>query len=260
MIEESSKPFWSVERESHLAESTCMTVVSHEHEFIFLKTHKTAGTSLEGELAAALGEDAIVTPSAEVEGRNHEGIFNPLPGLLRAASHRGHGAKGTIKQFRSRSAYHQHMHAVSVRDRVGRRVWGRYFKFAFERNPYDKAVSWYWWTRHFEGIDVSLDEFIHGGYRSMTDWPIYAIDDEVAVDFIGRFENLQQDVARVAEKIGLQIGTDTRHKSGIRPEEEELRLSERSYGTISRVCAREIAEFGYSCPAHLRPAPDRPGK
>jgi len=57
--------------------------VSHEHRFIFLKTHKTAGTSIEVFLERHVEPGAIVTPILpEVEGhraRNFDRPFNPLP-------------------------------------------------------------------------------------------------------------------------------------------------------------------------------------
>ena len=37
-------------------------IVSHEHRFIFLKTRKTAGTSVEIALSGICGPDDIITP------------------------------------------------------------------------------------------------------------------------------------------------------------------------------------------------------
>jgi hypothetical protein len=37
-------------------------IVSHRHRFIFIKTHKTAGSSMEMALAPLCGPDDIVTP------------------------------------------------------------------------------------------------------------------------------------------------------------------------------------------------------
>ena len=40
-------------------------IVSHEHRFIFVKTHKTGGTSVEIALAEHCGPDDIITPIVE---------------------------------------------------------------------------------------------------------------------------------------------------------------------------------------------------
>ena len=42
-------------------------IVSHEHRFIFLKTKKTAGTSLELALSQLCGPDDVITPVAETD-------------------------------------------------------------------------------------------------------------------------------------------------------------------------------------------------
>ena len=42
-------------------------IVSHEHRFIFLKTKKTAGTSLELALSQLCGPDDVITPLAPTD-------------------------------------------------------------------------------------------------------------------------------------------------------------------------------------------------
>src|ERR1044072_9375465 len=42
-------------------------IVSHEHKFIFLKTKKTAGTSIELALSALCDERDVITPLAEID-------------------------------------------------------------------------------------------------------------------------------------------------------------------------------------------------
>jgi hypothetical protein len=52
-------------------------IISHRHRFIFIKTRKTAGTSIEVYLSRFCGEEDVVTPlNPPVEGhepRNHLG-------------------------------------------------------------------------------------------------------------------------------------------------------------------------------------------
>ena len=48
-------------------------IVSHEHKFIFLKTIKTAGTSIEAALAQICGPDDIITPYREASEKDRKG-------------------------------------------------------------------------------------------------------------------------------------------------------------------------------------------
>ena len=48
-------------------------IVSHEHKFIFLKTIKTAGTSIEAALAQICGPDDIITPYREASETDRKG-------------------------------------------------------------------------------------------------------------------------------------------------------------------------------------------
>ena len=48
-------------------------IVSHEHKFIFLKTKKTAGTSVELALTELCGPDDVITPLTEIDEAQRAG-------------------------------------------------------------------------------------------------------------------------------------------------------------------------------------------
>ncbi len=129
-------------------------IISHDHRFIFVKTRKTAGTSIEVFLARHLGPEAIVTPVfPEVDGheaRHHDDRFNPLPQVLRQRR-----VAPAWRDLRRRRTFYNHMPAARIRERVGAKVWNSYFKFCFERNPWDKVVSWYYFRQRADtGTDL----------------------------------------------------------------------------------------------------------
>src|SRR5262245_66188888 len=69
------------------------------------------------------------------------------------------------------------------------KVWRSYFKFAFDRNPWDRQVSAY----HFRYRDTKdAPPFANYKRRRRRAWinnyEIYSIDGTPCVDFIGRFE------------------------------------------------------------------------
>ncbi len=119
-------------------------ILSHKHKFIFIKTAKTAGTSIEVFLSRHCDPKDIVTPIAPpVEGhqpRNYEGFINPIPEILERPGKFFSALRHTII---SRDKFYNHMPASEVRSRVPADVWSSYFKFCVERNPWDKVLSHY---------------------------------------------------------------------------------------------------------------------
>src|ERR1700682_3953358 len=103
-------------------------IISHRHKFIFIKTAKTASTSIEIFLSPQCGPDDVVTPIippvAGHKARHHEGVYN-------------------------------HITACLVQPRVPPHVWSSYFKFCVERNPWDKVLSHYYMQAYRAGQALS---------------------------------------------------------------------------------------------------------
>ncbi|GGF77240.1 hypothetical protein GCM10007301_41470 [Azorhizobium oxalatiphilum] len=110
--------------------------------------------------------------------------------------------------------WYNHMPAVAIREQVGREVWSNYFKFCAIRNPFDKAVS-FWWHRMSEAggaalrdADFSLIrsafcEWVCEDLRHLVDRGTYMIDGKVVMDDIIRYETLSADIARISSVLGL---------------------------------------------------------
>lgn len=233
-------------------------IVSHRHKFIFLKTRKTAGTSIEIVLSRYCDPDDIVTIISapdeklrrEIGGvgpQNHTGpIYKHEPKdiariLLRRRTER-------------RPLYWRHMGAHHVRRLVGKDVWNDYYKFAFDRNPWDKVVSAYYW-RHRKVVDdageppISFNEYVGKGKKllNVDGYGQYSLGGEVAVNFVGRYERLQADLASVLERVGIKYDgwmphakSSTRKKRGYR---EFYGDAEREL--VAGYFEREIELLGY---------------
>lgn len=136
-------------------------IISHRHRFIFIKTRKTAGTSLEIYLSQFCNGDDVVTPiKPHVEphrARNHHGLWNPLP-----ECQQGGCVSALIDLMRMRR-YYNHIPAVSARARIPRAIWSSYFKFCVERNPWDKTLSHYHIINSRRGGGLSLDSYLTEG-------------------------------------------------------------------------------------------------
>src|SRR5262249_1324270 len=132
--------------------------------FIFIKTAKTAGTSIEVFLSKHCGPTDVLTPiEPPVEGhepRNYEGFINPLPKILETPGRLFSALRDSINR---REKFYRHMPAFEVRNRVPGDIWNRYFKFCVERNPWDKVLSHYHMHAAREGSSLYLDEYLARG-------------------------------------------------------------------------------------------------
>lgn len=106
-----------------------------------------------------------------------------------------------------------------ARDYVGcghlsQREFDESFKFAFVRHPLARALSTYKYERaflrmsFFEYVNVFLRDTLAGDdtwfHRPQVDF-VNGADGDPLVDFVGRFENLQGDFAKVCETLGMPV-------------------------------------------------------
>jgi len=222
-------------------------IISHSHKFIFIKSRKTAGTSLEAALSAYCAGDDIVTPLGDYKHNRDE-------------------AGRLIHRSLNAGNFEQHDEALTIRNKLPPEQWTSYFKFSITRNPWDKVVSEFFWEkrqdpelrprkRFFHYLGVPFDEFRHTrklfsefveDYRNTND-RFYLIDAELCVDFVIRYERLADDFAHVCERIGVAAPALPSLKSGIRKEKRHYSeyYDEESAAIIAEHHRNDIQLFGY---------------
>lgn len=228
-------------------------IISHQHKFIFLKTEKTAGTSLEIALSKYCGDKDIITPITP----NDEAIRMKLSYRGKQNYHipfhkysKIDWVKYLVKQ--QRLSFYNHMPATEIKEYVSEEVWNTYFKFCFERNPWDKTISNYHWRQHFGGEKYdSIESFIMSGMAGkIRGFEVYSIGGLPVVDQVYKFEELPKALVDISKQIRLKetlqmptykakgnVRKDKRHYSEV--------LSEREKELIRKIFAREIAWWGY---------------
>lgn len=226
-------------------------LISHRHKFIFIKTKKTAGTSIEIALSRYLGpRDVITHITPQDEALRREAGY-PGPQNFRIPFSR-YSREDWLRFLhgRRRLWFYNHMGAADIRRYVGEKVWNSYFKFCFERNPWDKLISWYYWE-HREEPRPSLREFIEAGRAAELAGDggahLYTIDGRTAVDRIYRFEELEAAMGELAQRFGFpETPRLPLAKAGFRADRRHYR---EIYGPekalVEQIFARPIRELDY---------------
>jgi hypothetical protein len=238
-------------------------IVSFEHNFIFIKTHKTAGTSMEIALGTHAGEKDIITPLAVADElvrlemypdslpRNFSTIARREEEYRAAVMRRDTAAMKQLRKGAFDYIVYNHASAKRARKKIDALMWDSAFKFTIERHPYEKAVSLAWMRRgKYSSTDFAyaLDKTIETG--KFRNYQLYTVNGVLAVDFIIRYEQLADDVKRVEEKLqGIEIlsrlpVTKGASRSDRRPAAELLTVAQKL--AIQKVCAEEFALMGYA--------------
>jgi hypothetical protein len=226
-------------------------ILSHRHKFIFLKTSKTAGTSLELALAKFCGAEDIITPVSppDEELRKTLGFPGPQNYERKWTSYGLRDWSKTMTRMQAQRFYN-HIPARELRRIVDRAVWDGYYKFCFERNPWDRVLSQFAWRCKTEP-KPSMAEFLESkAVQDLTTRGIsvYTIRNRVVVDRVCRYENLAEELDFLENRLELPAPLVLpRAKGGHRSDRRHYRevLSIADAERIAQRFQREIALFAY---------------
>ena len=165
-------------------------IISHKYKFIYIRSQKTASTSIDVFLSAYCDDKDVVTYMPEdTPGWHKEGNFGYLN--------------------------NNHVPARIVRDFIGEDIWSEYYKFTSIRNPLDKMLSCYFWWRHIprlgpavRPLDYSFSDWImaYGFEHELAIFhePYYKIYGEIVCDDYIRYESLESDLERICSYLGMK--------------------------------------------------------
>lgn len=227
-------------------------IVSHKHKFIFLKTKKTAGTSIELALTKLCGDEDVITPLAKADEALRAGGRG-------AQNWERHGWWQSRRPFLKRRmfrraaqdyGFYNHMTAAAAKELIDDdRIWRDYFKFAFDRNPWDREVSYYFHCYRDGSERPSFERFVRSDRRArLNNYEIYSLGGDVAVDFVGRYENLQEDLKHALGQVAVKSDLDLpRAKGTFRTETRPYReyYTQATKNLIGEWYRPEIVLLGY---------------
>ncbi len=215
-------------------------IISHKYKFIFLRTEKTAGTSLTAALEKMIDPGDMVADMSRPAWAKYSPVH--------------HGAlKRNLPQL---FGLHAHATAAQAKSVIGAARFNSYFKFAVERNPWDRQVSLYFQRKNKAGAgdDADFDRdmksllFRSTEYVRLNNWSIYTINNEIVADEIIRYENLAGGLEKVFASVGLPDAPDMpKLRSGFRDDKKNYRqhYSDKTRDMIARWYRREIDELGF---------------
>ena len=223
-------------------------IVSHAHRFIFLKTKKAAGSSTELALSALCGPDDIIPPLRKHEGlRRGDGPRNWQRGGPSRVWRQLVGVK-LLGKRPDRIDYHPHMSASELRAAIGKTCWNAYFKFVVERNPWDRQVSYWQFSRtKANAPDMSLRDSLKLPQARLKNPKYYMIDDELVVDHVIRYEYLAADLAAVMSHLGLGSALELPRANGAYRQSGDYRdhFDAETRDWVAAAYKTEIDLFGY---------------
>lgn len=224
-------------------------IVSHKHKFIFIKTTKTAGTSMEIALSKFCGPDDIITkisPEDEVV-RQELGFRGAQNYVIPFSRYAGRDYVELVRRGK-RLIFHNHSSANYITRYLDASIWNSYYKFCFERNPWDKVISLYFW-QHKAEPRPTIEQFVESlGSKSFGSADIYMMGDKIAVDKMFQYEQLDQALEAIRDHIGLdETPVMPRTKVKYRVDKRHYRdvLTARQRDMIAKACSREVASFNY---------------
>ena len=220
-------------------------IISKKHRFCFIKTHKTAGTSLEIALSRYCGDEDVITPM----GGTDESLRRRISGRGAQNYRRSVGDLGCLGLLRA--LRHRHLPALWNHAPFTEAVEfcsfegfpHDYFIFAVERHPYDKVKSRYFHRKRHE-FSGSFDNFCKEDLlKKASDWSLYTKGGQIIAK-VYQYAKLREALVDIQEKTGLPKLTLAKAKTGFHTA-EEIDFSRRGKLLVQKVFAKEFDAFGY---------------
>lgn len=239
------------------------------HQILVLKSHKTAGTSLEIALSQFAEPGDVITPIVEIDEQTRRRLGFPGPQNYQAVGSEVL-LRNPIDLWRSynvnalRAKYWNHMSSASVRRAVGQKVWESCERVTIMRNPFEKIVSWFFWNqREVLTNRYSEKEIVSELFPSwvtnkvptfLADQKIYRLNGLSAMTRYLRLEKIDDELRSLEKSFGFpglhKTFSSIRAKSGHRPNwgttERFFSENHATRKRIEEIYDWEISEFGYT--------------
>lgn len=247
-------------------------IVSHKHQMMFFHCRKTGGSAIKLNLYPHLGDEDIVigglseiledgyklNKAARRSLNTPSGAAHYWGQRLRGVAHAKAANHAIKKVYRNLSNLPEHARGREVAANFPRE-FETYWKFAFIRNPFTQVVSDYFWRQRVTGNHISFSSYLdlllddcddNITHRTkVKNFDIISHNGQVACNFVGRYENIDEDFDYVAGKLGIDCHLVRSSKSGQRAQDEYATLYLRGdREKVQKLFWRDLELFDYDWP------------
>lgn len=209
-------------------------VYLHQHNVLFFKPKKVAGTSLEILLSSISNSDNdIITPISAAD----ESLRDKKP-----QNYQNNGVK-----------YYNHITQDNVAT-LNQIDLQSVFKISVIRHPLDVAISYYCWIFKKQKSPPDFSEWIIKNPSVLVlNRPFYFLNSAYNIDYMIRYENLSDDLKTLSQNNSIFSGMDShiqkvKAKSNIRKQftiDIDAKNKEKIRKLLQQMCDWETDKFGY---------------
>ena len=211
-------------------------LISSKCKFIFVHNYKVAGSSVKKALDGYSDK-----PLTKIPLRSYKYFFN--------------GNKHWIVP----KPFNAHMKAREIAIHLPKNIFETYFKFGFVRNPWSWQVSLYRFmlktpSHHQHTFIKSLGSFedyinwrVENEVRLQKDF-FYDEAGNLLVDYVGKFENLQEDFEEICSKIGIKKSLAHLNASSNNPFQFLEYYTQHTLDLVENAYKEDLDTFNYSKP------------
>lgn len=244
-------------------------IISHKHKFIFIKTQKVSGTSMEIALSHDLGPHDIVTPMSiddEIKRYKLTGNacqnYSKIPQLeknffeiIKKLCAKNDLDQQEIHEYNlkyqesNNYTFFNHIKASELIKKIQMSIWADYYKFTIERHPFDRVISFMSFANRMNknfDIEKEINKTIN--LKKYHNFPFYTSGKKILVDKILKYENLESEILELEKKLHINISKNyifTKNKYRNKKNTVDQLLSSKQKDVIYQDCKFEFDIMNY---------------
>jgi hypothetical protein len=134
-----------------------------------------------------------------------------------------------------------------VIEKIGKEKWNEYIKFTIVRNTYDRMIQSYI-NNDGNKLYFTFNKYLLEDDYIVDNWKNYTINDEVQMDVLINYENLEKELNELFRQIGIKKEIKISKDEIIRPIIKRSYLTIENIKIIENLFEKEIEYFNYNLP------------